>query len=128
MSPCDPIRDVLPWYANGSLSRRESRQVAAHLLACDACREELAQWMLLQIELRSAWDSRAGVAKEAKSSVMKRTTGKPLARLDVGSFILGFSLGARYSRGRVPLHGDLRLLGRKIQLISSSKEEHHEQQ
>ena len=126
MSDCDPIRDIIPWYANGSLSPKESRRIAAHLLVCDPCREELAEWMLLQVELRSAWHSRPGEPTESKQSVMERTRGRSLARLDVGSFVLGLSLGASYSRGRVPLQGDLRLLGRKIQLISPSKEERHE--
>ncbi len=120
---CDPIRDLLPWYVNGTLRSNEARQVTAHLLECDSCRGELAEWMQLQLEVRHAYGSQAKARREAKDAVLHRTAGTSLARLDVGSFLLGLSLGASYQRGRLPLRGDLRLFGRKIRLISPGKEE-----
>jgi hypothetical protein len=33
---------LLPWYANGSLKKREWRRVHRHLSRCASCREELA--------------------------------------------------------------------------------------
>jgi predicted anti-sigma-YlaC factor YlaD len=123
---CDLIRDLLPWYVNGTLRPKEARQVATHLLECGACREELAEWMRIQLEVRHATRSHDKVRREAKETVLQRTTGTSLGHLDVGSFLLGVSLGASYRRGRLPLRGDLHLFGRKIRLISPAKEESDE--
>lgn len=39
---CDTITELLPWYANGTLSPSERAQVDAHLPDCPACRQQLA--------------------------------------------------------------------------------------
>jgi hypothetical protein len=39
---CDPIRELLPWFLNGTLSAPERQAVEEHLAACEACRGELA--------------------------------------------------------------------------------------
>jgi anti-sigma factor RsiW len=45
MSACaNPVRDLLPSYAAGSLSTAGRQAVEAHLAACPACREDLAFW------------------------------------------------------------------------------------
>jgi predicted anti-sigma-YlaC factor YlaD len=122
MSACTSIRELIPWYANGTLSVEEARLVAEHLAQCEGCRDELIQNMQLNIEIRRAFSELDGLTNEAKKAVLKRTTGKRLASLDVGSFLLGFSFGASYQKGRVPIRGDLRLMGRKIRLISNNRE------
>lgn len=125
MTACTSIRELIPWYVNGTLSVEEARTVAAHLSQCEICRDELIEHMRLSVEVRRAFDEIAGMSSEIKKNVLKRVTGKKLASLDLGSFLLGFSFGASYQKGRVPIRGDLRLLGRKIRLISSDKEVHH---
>ena len=126
MNTCTPTRELIPWYINGSLSVDEARQVAAHLLRCESCRDELAQIMRLNIEVCRAFDELGSMKTEVKKEVLKLTTGKTLASLDLGSFLLGFSFGASYQKGRVPIRGDLKLLGRRIRLISPDKEVHNE--
>lgn len=126
MNACTSIRELIPWYANGTLSVEESRLVAEHLSHCESCRDELIQNMQLNMEIRRAFSELDGMASEVKKDVLKRTTGKKLASLDVGSFLLGFSFGASYQKGRVPIRGDLRLLGRKIRLISNNREDSNE--
>lgn len=126
MNACSPIRELIPWYVNGTLSVDESRQVAAHLAGCEACREELSQTMRLNMEVRSVFEELEGIRADAKIEVLDRTAGKTLASLDLGSFLLGFSFGASYKKGRVPIRGDLKLLGRRIRLISPDKEATHE--
>ena len=122
MNACDPIRELIPWYVNGSLSVEEARQVAAHLSRCEACRDELTQIVRLNVEVRRAFDELEGMRVEVKKKVLEKTAGRTLASFDLGSFLLGFSFGASYQKGRVPIRGDLKLLGRRIRLISPDKE------
>lgn len=126
MNACTPIRELIPWYVNGSLSVNEARQVAAHLSCCESCRDELTQIMQLNIEVCRVFDELEGMKTEVKKEVLKQTTGKTLASFDMGSFLLGFSFGASYQKGRIPIRGDLKLLGRRIRLISPDKEVHNE--
>jgi anti-sigma factor RsiW len=126
MNTCIFSRELIPWYVNGTLSVDEARRVAAHLSQCESCRDELIWNMRLNIEVRRAFSELEGMRSEIKKDVVKRTTGKKLASLDLGSFLLGFSFGASYQKGRVPIRGDLKLLGRKIRLISNDREDYNE--
>jgi predicted anti-sigma-YlaC factor YlaD len=125
MNACTPIRELIPWYVNGSLSADEAHQVAAHLSRCESCRHELTQIMRLNIEVRRAFDGFDSIRADVKKEVLARTAGRTLASLDLGSFLLGFSFGASYQKGRIPIRGDLKLLGRRIRLISPDKESHN---
>ena len=127
MNACTPIRELIPWYVNGSLPADEARQVAAHLSLCESCRDELTQIMRLNVEIRGAFDELEGLRTDVKKEVLKRTTGTALASFSLGSFLLGFSFGASYQQGRVPIRGDLKLLGRRIRLISPDKKEVHDE-
>jgi len=124
MNACNPIRELIPWYVNGSLSVQEARQVAAHLSCCETCREELTKTVRLNVEVRRAFDEFEDMRGEIKREVLEKTTGRRLASFDLGSFLVGFSFGASYQKGRIPIRGDLRLLGRRICLISPGKEVH----
>ena len=122
MNACDPIRELIPWYVNGSLSVEEARRVAAHLSGCEACRDEFVQTVRLNVEVRRAFDELEDMKGEVKKEVLEKTAGKTLASFDLGSFLLGFSFGASYHKGRVPIRGDLKLMGQRIRLISPKKE------
>jgi predicted anti-sigma-YlaC factor YlaD len=122
MNDCTPIRELVPWYVNGSLSADEAHQVAAHLSRCESCRDELTQVMRLNFEVRRAFDGSESIGADIKKAVLARTAGRTLASLDLGSFLLGFSFGASYQKGRIPVRGDLKLLGRRIRLISPDRE------
>jgi anti-sigma factor RsiW len=124
MNGCRSIQELLPWYVNGSLSDEEARRVAGHLSHCETCRDELAQVMRLNMEVRRAYEGLEGMTTEIRTNVLRQTAGSNLARVDVGSFLLGFSFGASYRKGRIPMQGDIKLLGRRIRLISPSEEVH----
>lgn len=126
MNACTPIRELIPWYVNGSLSVDEAREVAAHLSRCESCRDELTQVMRLNVEIRRTFDDLESMRAEVKQEVLDKTAGKMLASINLGSFLLGFSLGASYQNGRIPIRGDLKLLGRRIRLISTDKETSNE--
>lgn len=42
------IADLLPAYVNGTLNALESKRVQQHLLRCEACSNELANWQVLR--------------------------------------------------------------------------------
>ena len=126
MNACNPIRELIPWYVNGSLSVEEAHQVAAHLSCCESCRDELTQIVRLNVEVRRAFDELEGMRAEVKKEVLEKTAGRILASFDLGSFLLGFSFGASYQKGRIPIRGDLKLLGRRIRLISPDEEVYDE--
>ncbi|MEM8932174.1 MAG: zf-HC2 domain-containing protein [Acidobacteriota bacterium] len=44
---CDPVSDVLPWFANGTLDPAERARVEAHLAECAACRAALDDTLAL---------------------------------------------------------------------------------
>ncbi len=118
MTSCKSIQELIPWYVNGTLSSHEARYVAAHLAGCEVCRDELTQTMRMNLEIRNAFDALDELHEDVKKGVLEKTSGKSLASFDLGSFLLGLSFGASYQKGRVPIRGDLKLLGRKIRLIS----------
>ena len=126
MSACDRVRELLPWYVKGSLSGEESHEVAGHVAACDACRDDLVATLRLSVGIAGAFRLIPGASQDMWGRIAKRTHGRPLAQLDVGSFFLGFSLGARIHRGRMPLRGDLHVMGRRIRLFSADKEAQNE--
>lgn len=122
MKTCTSIRELVPWYVNGTLSEDEARLVAAHISQCESCRDELIENMQLSAGVRRAFGEIDDLRMDIKKDVLGRTTGKNLASVDLGSFLLGFSFGARYRKGRVPIRGDLRVMGQKVRLISNDRE------
>jgi predicted anti-sigma-YlaC factor YlaD len=123
MSSCERIRELIPWYANGTLSSAESGEVSVHMAACRACREELAGILRLRAEVERELRSLPRLPDGVWKRVAVEAYGRSIAHLDVGSFFLGFSLGASVRRGAVPIHGDLKVLGRKIRLFNVEQEE-----
>lgn len=123
MSGCERIQELIPWYASGTLSSAESGEVSVHLAACGVCREELAGILRLRAEVERELRSLPRLPDGVWKRVAVEACGRPIAHLDVGSFLLGFSLGASVRRGTVPIHGDLKVLGRKIRLFNVGQEE-----
>ncbi|MFC2077543.1 anti-sigma factor family protein [Candidatus Bipolaricaulota bacterium] len=123
MTGCRLILELIPWYANGTLSQDEMRIVTAHLADCEACRNELARTLRLKGAAERDLRRLPGLPDAVWDRVSAEVQGRAIARVDVGSFFLGFSMGARVRRGRVPVYGDLRLLGRKVRLFDVGKEE-----
>ena len=122
MIDCDKARELIPWYVNKTLAGDEAREIASHLAGCPTCREELAQAVRLSWELRAAFEQMPAVPERAWEKVTTRAQGISLARIDVGSFLLGLSLGLSVTRSGIPkFKSDLRLLGRKVALFNSSK-------
>jgi len=123
MTNCERIRELIPWYASGTLAEEESREVTAHLVSCEVCQEELALALRLKRRVEADAQHLPRIPDAAWQRVAAEAFGRPIAKIDVGSFLLGFSLGANRKRGGVPVYGDLRVLGRKVRLFNVEQEE-----
>jgi len=121
MSRCKEIQELIPWYIEGGLSREEERAVAEHLSGCDRCRNDLVMTMQLRLAVRAVVEEAPAPSSRLRDRVARRVLGRRLARLDVGSFYLGFSLGASLRRRSIPIHGDLNLMGRRIRLFNTER-------
>ncbi len=120
MIDCTKVRELIPWYANGTLPAGEAREVAAHLAGCPACRAELAEAALISIEVKNAVALLPGAPERIRETVLPQGE-VPVARLDLGSFLLGLSLGLSVKGNKVPVQGDLRLLGRRVNLFKTQR-------
>jgi len=121
MSRCDRIRELIPWYIAGSLSKEEEREVAEHLTRCEACRDDLVLTTRLRLDVQTVLGELPDPAPRVREEVAKQTLGRRLAQLDVGSFFLGLSLGASLRKHSIPIRGDLNVMGRKIRLFNTGK-------
>ena len=123
MSRCTEIQELIAWYIEGVLSREEERTVAAHLSECERCRDDLVTTMRLRSDVRAIVGEAPGLASRLRDRVTRQALGRRLARLDVGSFFLGFSLGASLRKRRIPIRGDLSVMGRRIRLFNTEAKE-----
>ena len=114
---CQDARKLIPWQAAGSLPDEEGAALAAHLAGCPACRAELAQAVRLVRDLREAFGLMPEPTTEVWARTLARARGIPLGSLDVGSFLLGLSIGLSVRGGKVPLTGELQLFGHRVPLF-----------
>ena len=124
MIDCKQVRELIPWYVNGTLPTDEAAAVAAHLALCANCREELAVTLQLSLQVRSAIDSVASVPEHVWDSVRTEKGELSLGSLNLGSFLLGFSMGLSVTRrGRPRVTSNLRLLGRHVPIYHTKEKE-----
>ncbi len=121
MSRCREVQELVPWYIEGGLLSEEERAVAEHLSQCDACRDDLVMTMRLRFDIRTIVDAAPGPSSRLRDHVSRRVLGRKLAQLDVGSFVLGFSMGASLRNRRIPIRGDLNVMGRRIRLFNTER-------
>jgi anti-sigma factor RsiW len=122
MKTCEETQKLLPWVVNGALTGEEARQTAAHLAICPSCREELAATLRLAGALREAFPQMERAPAHGWEDVQQRLPELPSARLDLGSFLVGLSMGLSLARnGRPRVESDLRVLGRRVRLFNTMK-------
>ncbi len=115
---CELFRQWLPWYAAGALAEPERGQLIAHLATCAACREALALDVVLVGEVRQVLEEIPSPREDVWEAIRARTQHSSLARVDLGSFVLGISLWLVVRGRQLLLRGDLRLLGRRYPLFA----------
>ncbi len=121
MRGCEELRELFPWYVEGSLAPEEGAEVAAHLSVCAGCLRDVAAAMELRTAVREALSALPEVPAAMWERVSRQTSGRRLAQLDVGSFVVGLRLGAWLTRRGNSVRGNLRILGRDVELFRAGK-------
>ena len=124
MIDCEQVRELIPWYVNGTLPGDEAAAVAGHLAQCADCRQELAQTLQISLQVRSAIDRTQSMPEDVWDRVKRERGEISLGSLNLGSFLLGLYLGLSVTRkGRPRVTSNLRLLGRQVSLYQTREEE-----
>lgn len=125
MMQCEQVRELIPWYVNGTLSRAEATAVAEHIAQCAVCREDLAQTIQLSLQVRLAIEEDTPpLPKRVWETVQAERGEVPLGSLNLGSFLLGLSMWLSVTRrGRARFTSNLRLLGRQVPIYSTREKE-----
>lgn len=124
MIDCEQVRELIPWYVNGTLPGDEAAAVAGHLAQCSDCRQELAQTLQVSLQVRSAIDRTQSMPEDVWDRVKRERGEISLGSLNLGSFLLGLYLGLSVTRkGRPRVTSNLRLLGRQVSLYQTREEE-----
>ena len=125
MTACHSIRELIPWYITGSLEMVEAERVAAHLRSCSACRDDFVEAAFArcqfeqllgstQVPMQAVWEQLSDKIGSSSDEV----------RLDVGSLMLGLRLGIASASQRQPVHGELRLMGKRYNVFGNRRKEH----
>jgi len=102
----------------GSIAPAEAHELAEHIASCPTCRDQLVEAILLSLDVKRAISSLPGAPKAAESVVLPGREVE-LARFDLGSFLIGLSVGMSVQGKRFPVKGDLHVFGRKLRLFKT---------
>jgi len=121
MMNCDQVQELIPWYVTGRIDLEDAREIALHMASCSECQADFAE---------AAWMRRlvAGHANEASARhekswrrIEKRVGIADLARIDVGSFMIGLKLGITTATRRYPVRGTLRVMGHNVRIAGGKR-------
>ncbi|MBU1049331.1 zf-HC2 domain-containing protein [Candidatus Bipolaricaulota bacterium] len=121
MSICQTVQDWMPWYVSGHLEATKMGRLARHIDSCEACQKELAHVIQLRHQFALAVDA-TPVPIDRVWDVLSPTLDAPKkARIDVGSFLIGVHFAIAADNQRMPVQGNLKVLGHKVQIIGRRK-------
>ncbi len=124
MSTCRRIQELIPWYVNGTLTANERAFVASHIAQCASCREELAKTLYISLQLKQSIHNQPSVPEYLYDKVKTHKGEFQLGSLQIGSFLLGLSLGMSITgKGRARLTSNLSLLGRRVSIYDTKEKE-----
>jgi len=121
MIGCEGVRELIPWFVDGTLTPEQSAAVAEHLTSCAACVRDLSEAIRVRAAVRDALSTEHRAMDDAWDRVAHLAVGRRLVQVDVGLFLVGFRLGAWLTRRGSPVRADLRLLGRDVPLVARGK-------
>ena len=108
------LRELLPWYANNTLTREERTKVEMHLSRCERCQRELRELRQIKEIIALSVKSVPEPSEELFARTVERIHSHErhtIAQLSWQIFALGFSLGVLYERGRVRLEPEIEAFG-----------------
>ena len=114
---CREARELLPWLAAGALPPEDMPELLSHLSECASCRAELAREFKLAREVRGALKGLPAAPIGTWPKVLASVQGIELGQLELRSFLVGLSMGLAVRGSRLPLRGELEVLGRKLSLF-----------
>jgi len=126
MMSCQEVRRWIPWYVTGRIRLGKAEQIADHLAVCAACQSDFAEaaWMRRLVAGRA---EAADLSREQTWSRVARKAGiVELARIDVGSLLIGLKLGISAASSRYPVRGSLRVMGHNIRIVGKGKHKKEE--
>ena len=117
---CEEVKELIPWYVTGKIDVDCAKRMADHLSGCPDCQTDFveAAWMR-----RLVTNSAQAAAPRADiwARVERKAGIVDLARIDVGSFLIGFKLGISASSRRYPVYGSLRVLGHNVRIVGARR-------
>ena len=92
MTTCETVRELIPWYVTGRIAIDDAKRIADHLSSCPECQADFveAAWMR-RLVVANAQD--AAPRQEVWSRIERKAGLADLARIDVGSLLIGLKLG-----------------------------------
>jgi anti-sigma factor RsiW len=121
MTECDKILEMMPWYVTGKLSASDAAALAAHIQTCEACRRELAEVVWVRHTVSSEKRELPSVRQRVWRKVMSRAGFRDVARVDIGSMLVGFRLGVNARRPNSPVRASLRVMGRSVRIVGRER-------
>jgi anti-sigma factor RsiW len=118
---CESIQQLLPWYITGEIDMDTAAEIAGHLAACAACQSDFveAAWMRRLVVGIAARSPRP--THKTWSRVARRAGIQDTARIDVGSFLIGFNLGINTANRHHPVRGTLRVMGHSVRIVGGKR-------
>jgi len=121
MSICQTVQDWLPWYVSGHLAPTKMGRMARHIDSCEACQKELAHVIQLRHQIVSATEMTQSPSSRVWDAISPALGEEPRSRIDVGSFLIGINFGIAANNRRVPVQGNLQVLGHQVRIIGNRR-------
>jgi len=121
MTECEKTLEMLPWYVTGKLGAADAAAVAAHIQTCETCRRELAEVVWVRNSVSVVTRDLPSVRQHVWRRVLSRVGWHDVARVDIGSMLVGFRLGVNARRPGSPVRASLNVMGRNVRIVGSDR-------
>jgi len=121
MITCVQVRELIPWYVTGRIAFDEAERIAAHLATCAECRTEFVEAAWMRRLVANYTGATASPRERTWSRVAAKAGIADLARIDVGSLLIGLNLGISAASKRYPVRGSLRVMGHNVRIVGRRK-------
>jgi hypothetical protein len=122
MITCAEIHELIPWYVTGRIALGDAERIADHLATCAECQSDFveAAWMRRLVAGQTA--STPTPRESTWSRVAEKAGIVDVARIDVGSFLIGLNLGISAASRPYPVRGSLRVMGHNVRIVGRRRQ------